>query len=196
MDANTMMVQPCIGLFAFIYITINSPLHFFNYSDLLSSLKNGQTFLDVGCCVGQDIRKLVYDGAPSENIYGSELRPEYIELGYELFRDRNSLKTKMIAPGNIYDLKDGKGGLNELAEKGGVDTIHASCFIHLFDYDGQIEVCTLLTKLLKDKKGSKLVGRQAGAWDGQARLLMTKASTNSKSMWLQVYRTFSRCIAF
>lgn len=99
----------------------------------------------------------------------------------------------MIAPGNVYDLKDGKGGLNELAGKGGVDTIHASCFIHLFDYEGQIEVCTLLTKLLKNKKGSKIIGRQAGAFDGQAKLLITQASANGKSMWLQDPTSFRRC---
>lgn len=67
----------------------------------------------------------MYDGAPAENIYGSELRPEYIQLGYDLFLDKQTLKAKMITPGNIFDVRDKKGGLYELVEKGGVDIIYA-----------------------------------------------------------------------
>lgn len=37
------------------------------YDEVLSRLKNEQRLLDLGCCFGQDIRKLVHDGVPSEN---------------------------------------------------------------------------------------------------------------------------------
>ena len=52
--------------------------------------------LDIGNCFGHDIRKLVFDGVPGGNLAGVELRPEFIELGYELFRDRETLGARMV----------------------------------------------------------------------------------------------------
>ena len=48
--------------------------------------------LDVGCCFGQDLRRLVVDGAPSENLVGLELKPQFLSLGYDLFADREFLQ--------------------------------------------------------------------------------------------------------
>lgn len=127
----------------------------------------------------------MYDGAPAENIYGSELRPEYIQLGYDLFLDKQTLKAKMITPGNIFDVRDKKGGLYELVEKGGVDIIYASAFIHLFDWEGQVEVCCLLSELLKYEKGSKILGRQIGTTDGNAQEFIHASAANGKTIWLQ-----------
>lgn len=31
------------------------------YPEVLERIKNGDQYLDIGCCVGQDIRKLVSD---------------------------------------------------------------------------------------------------------------------------------------
>lgn len=40
---------------------------------MVQRLKDGARYLDVGCCLGQDIRKLVADGVPSAHLYGVEL---------------------------------------------------------------------------------------------------------------------------
>ena len=53
-------------------------------------------FLDVGCCLGTDMRKLVFDGVPAQNLVGIELRQQYIDLGFDLFRDRNRLGAKIF----------------------------------------------------------------------------------------------------
>ncbi|KAF9734977.1 methyltransferase domain-containing protein [Paraphaeosphaeria minitans] len=50
----------------------------------------------MACCFGQGIRQLVADGAPPENIFGCDLRKEYVELGYQLFRDHGRLHGQLL----------------------------------------------------------------------------------------------------
>lgn len=115
-----------------------------------------QTYLDLGCCFGQDIRRLVYDGAPSDRCYGSDLRLDFMELGYDLFLDRETLKTKFI-PSDVFDPD---ADIKEL--DGQVDMLHAASFFHLFGLDQQKTVARRVVKLLKPQKDSLLVGRQVG----------------------------------
>ena len=59
--------------------------------DLLSRLEKGHALLDAGCRPGQDLRTLVFDGAPSaSNLYGLDISPAFFDLGFELFRDRHT----------------------------------------------------------------------------------------------------------
>ena len=37
------------------------------YDEVVSRLKKDSKLLDLGCCFGQDIRKLIHDGVPAEN---------------------------------------------------------------------------------------------------------------------------------
>ena len=69
------------------------------YPTVLRRLKSGnENFLDLGCCFGQELRKVAADGAPSARLYAcGDLRPEFFELGYKLFRDRDSLASTFIA---------------------------------------------------------------------------------------------------
>lgn len=61
---------PCIGQFRFLDLALcKQP----SYGTMLQRLKAGAKYVDIGCCIGQDIRKLVADGAPGENLYGAEL---------------------------------------------------------------------------------------------------------------------------
>lgn len=112
--------------------------------------------MDVGCCVGQDIRKLVFDGAPSENTYGSDLKTDFMDIGYELFLDKSTLKTTFIGA----DLFDTESDLKQLTGK--VDIIHTAFFFHLFDLEGQTQAVRRILRLFKDKVGCLLVGRQLG----------------------------------
>jgi len=134
-------------------VLVRSP----NYPLILERLKSGnENFLDLGCCFGQELRKLVADGAHSENLYGSDLRPEFFDLGYKLFRDKESLNSTFIAA----DIFDESSALSSL--DGNIDIIYAGSFLHLFGYDDQVKVCKRIVKLLRDKKGSLLLGRQVG----------------------------------
>lgn len=58
------------------------------------------------------------------------------------------------------DIFDPKSGLKELDGK--IDILYAGSFLHLFGYEKQLEISIRIAKLLKDKEGSLLVGRQVG----------------------------------
>ena len=84
---------PCIGQYRFLNLSLSQ--HFL-YDEVLGRLRATpqldqpeETFLDVGCCLGQDLRKLAYDGVPSTRLYGLDRDARFIGLGYELFRDRH-----------------------------------------------------------------------------------------------------------
>ncbi|KFY36400.1 hypothetical protein V494_05040 [Pseudogymnoascus sp. VKM F-4513 (FW-928)] len=148
---------PCIGLFRFVELNLRtSPL----YPTILSRLKGGkQNFLDLGCCLGSEIRQLVADGAPSENLYGTDLRYEFWELGYELFGDSDRLKASFFT-GDVFDPASELGKLD-----GTLDVLHAGLFFHLFSYEQQIEVAKRVIKLMRPVEGSLLVGWQVGSSD-------------------------------
>lgn len=105
-----MWPYPCLGQFRFLELNLANRTDL--YPRLLAGLRTGsQKFLDVGCCLGQDIRKLVYDGVPGECLVGLELEAGFIDLGYELFRDRDTLKARFIS-GSI--ISDGQEALKAL----------------------------------------------------------------------------------
>lgn len=122
------------------------------YPEVLSRVRQGQTFLDLGCCFGQDIRKLVYNGAPSDNIIGVDLEPHFLKLGYDLFCDRETLKARFYT-GDIFD----ENFLGDF--RGKVDIIFVGSFLHLFTFDQQQLIVAQLVKLLRPRKNSLVFGR-------------------------------------
>lgn len=128
------------------------------YLEILTRLKTGdEKFLDLGCAFGQDIRKLVVDGVDSSHCYGSDLLPDFIELGYELFQDKGKLQTKFFAA-NVFDETSSLAELN-----GTIDIISTNAFFHLFNWDQQKKASLRVVRLLKPKKDSLVVGRQLGS---------------------------------
>jgi SAM-dependent methyltransferase len=127
------------------------------YKEILERLHQGQRFLDLGCCFGQEIRQIAADGAPTENIYGCDLEAKFLELGYKLFRDREHLKARFLSA----DIFDKASPLSELA--GTLDMVYAGSFFHLFNYDGQFTAAKIAATLLRPQKGSMLFGRQTAS---------------------------------
>lgn len=144
----------------------------------------------MGCCFAQDIRKLVSDGAPSENIYGAELRKEFIDLGYDLFRDRNTLKSKFVI-GDIFD-DSAESWFHEL--RGRIDIIYAASIFHLFNWEEQVSMAERVVGLLKPVKGSMVLGRQRGNLQpaeyehrtNQGGTMFRHNEASWKRMWKQV----------
>lgn len=124
------------------------------YAEVLKRVKNGDKYLDLGCCFGQDIRKLVFDGAPAENIFGTELEQGFIDSGYDLFNDKNKLQAT-FAVGDFFESET--AGL----KKASFDIIHASQFFHLFSWDEQVEAMTKALLLLNTVPGSMMFGYMA-----------------------------------
>jgi hypothetical protein len=126
------------------------------YAEILNRIKNGDKFLDLGCCLGQEIRQLVFDGAPSENTYGSDLYGGYFPIGYELFQDQDRLQTTFIAS----DIFDDASNLTQL--EGEMDMIYTGALFHLFGLDEQKTIVLRAVQLLVPRSGSMVCGQQSG----------------------------------
>ena len=120
---------------------------------------------------------MVTDGAPQECLYGADLRPEFFDLGYKLFNDSKTLKSKFIAT----DIFDPSPQLIDLYKT--IDVIYAGAFLHLFGYAEQVEVCKQIVKLLRDKKDSLVLGRQVGNLEADE---VTHGNNKSKSRFRYV----------
>lgn len=86
------------------------------------------------------------------------MRPEFIDLGYDLFGDRDTLKSKFLI-GDIFDETTGSA-FRELDGK--VDIIYAASFFHLFNWEDQFDMTQRVVRLLKPVEGSLILGRQRG----------------------------------
>ncbi|KAH7386098.1 hypothetical protein BKA66DRAFT_415218 [Pyrenochaeta sp. MPI-SDFR-AT-0127] len=173
---------PCLGHWGFLELSIGkSPV----YNELLDRLKNGDKLLDIGCCLGQAVRKLVQDGAPSENIYASDLKKDFWDFGLDLFLDKATLKTNFIEA----DIFDANSGLHQL--NGKVDIVWASSFFHLFDWDGQVKAAKRTIQLLKPAPGSFICGRQGGKADPGTFVHVKKELTSywhNEESWTKLWK--------
>lgn len=152
-----MFPYPCVGNWGFLNLSImDSPV----YQEVLDRVKNGEQYLDVGCCMGQDIRKLAYDGAPHENMYGSDLEGDFWTIGYDMFVDKSTLRSEFIEA----DIFDDDSGLKELDGK--LNIVHAASFFHLWDWDEQFKAAKRVVKLLKAEPGVMIFGRQGAVPKG------------------------------
>ncbi|KAI9708135.1 MAG: hypothetical protein M1812_008122 [Candelaria pacifica] len=147
---------PCIGGATFLQLGISQTPF---YPEIISRVQNGEHLLDVGCCLGQDIRRIVFDGAPSENIYGTDLHGALMEVGYDLFLDRGKLRTTFIAA----DIFNPSSALVQL--HGQFDIIYAGSFLHLFDWETQVAAAKQFVTLLRPKKGVLIIGQGFGHLD-------------------------------
>jgi hypothetical protein len=133
----------------------------------------------------QTVRQLVNGGAPSGNIYGTDLQPEFIELGYKLFKDRDKLRSKFL----VADIFDSNSALADLNDQ--VDMVYAGSFFHLWGYEKQYEVSKAVVALLRPQADSMIFGRQIGASEASERTgatgLMYRHNVESfKKMWKNV----------
>lgn len=153
-EAWQIFPYPCIGQFRFLEPSF---AELDEYDEVVARLRSGQTFLDMACCFGQTIRQLVASGAPAENILGCDLEAEFIEMGYRLYRDRETLQTRFL----VADVFDAESELTRL--KGQVDMVYAGSFFHLWGYEKQVKVSKVVAALLRAVPGSMILGRQVGA---------------------------------
>lgn len=161
-----------------------------SYSSLLSRLcSSTTTFLDLGTCVGQDLRKLVYDGAPSQNLFGSDIFPQYESVGYELFRDRETFQGHFITA----DLFDTTSESPLVKTERTWDVINIVMFLHVFDWNTQILACKRVLQLLSRKSGSMIIGAQTGSTEPEEHVLKPPfvAEGEHKTVYRQSKETFT-----
>lgn len=137
------------------------------YTQALTLLRkrwHHNTFLDMGCCIGQVLRQLAFDGVCSNRLYGADLEPRFMEVGYELFRDKKKLRSNFVAG----DVLQASGNETSTADPlkmldGKITVVHASSFFHLFDWDDQVRAAKRIVRMLKPKDPNVFIfGRQVG----------------------------------
>ncbi|KAI0162497.1 hypothetical protein BJ166DRAFT_591362 [Pestalotiopsis sp. NC0098] len=150
---------PCIGEFWFIEQGL---LRHPDYSRVLAQVTKtpDSKFLDLGTCLGQDLRTLAYDGAPVSSLYGADMCEAWRDAGYSLFNDRDRLGPSHFITGDIFSDSD------DLAKTRGTwDIVHISMFLHLFSLPDQEAASRNILRLLKATPGSSIVGTQTGSLD-------------------------------
>jgi len=91
--------------------------------------KNREKLLNASCRFGQNIRKLVVDGAPSEDIHGLEINSKFIDLGYDFFRGQGKLRSSFI-------ISDILGDSEQLAPSTGkIDILVAIKLMHFWNWE-------------------------------------------------------------
>ncbi|KAF3904202.1 hypothetical protein ABW21_db0200942 [Orbilia brochopaga] len=123
----------------------------------------------MGCCFAQDLRALVHAGVPSENLYGADLRSTFIELSYDLFRDKDTLKSTFFH-GDVFDLSSFRvvgGDQSDLTFFGNlighIDIISARSFFHVFGAENEFNAACQMARILCPSRGSMIIGRQVGS---------------------------------
>ncbi|ETS77999.1 hypothetical protein PFICI_10061 [Pestalotiopsis fici W106-1] len=151
-EAWDIRAYPCIGLGSWLTPQLRRlPI----YDEILDRVKShGATLVDVGTFVGHDLRRLAYDGAPSDKLYGVDI-VSYADVSYDLFRDRETFKGHFI---QADILSDESAELNAL--KGNVDIIVVSQLLHQWTWDNQVKAAKALVDYTKP--GSLIVGNQIG----------------------------------
>lgn len=141
---------PCIGLGVWLTPQLcQLPV----YESILTRVKSGAALMDVGTFIGHDLRRLVYDGAPSERLYGVDI-VNHFDLGYEFFRDRDRFQGHFIEADFLSSSPE------LVALKGQIDIVLVSQLLHQWDWDNQVKAVETLISFTKP--GSSIVGNQIG----------------------------------
>jgi len=176
------------------------------YARVLDSGKTGNTLLlDLGCCMGSDLRKVVKDGYPSSNVFGCDLHREYLMLGHKLYQDADTCAINFFTadifdvsttpspdapaashPHDCHDLESLRGRLTH---------IYTGSLFHLFDEDNQRALALRLALLLTRKSGAVMFGRHQGMneegliGDHLGRIRYGHSPASWTRMWLDVFTT-------
>ena len=131
----------------------------------LSSTDGDYYLLDVGCGLGQDLRKLRYDGAQLQRIYGVDFEQGLIDSGFDLFMDSNESKNSFIAGDAMKD--DPFQWLKVFGLENGFNTVYVGNLFHLFDWSDQLLIAKNLISLTRKRNnpvvfGWQFAARQAG----------------------------------
>ena len=131
---------------------IKHPIFKTDIKPLLAS--SNTNVLDIGCCFGADLRYILYCGCSKEQIFGVDINAQLIDLGFDFFSDRDSLKDRFIAMDVLA--KNGNTFIEtalKMSKGKAFDIIFLGNIFHLLTEDE----CKLLTqivfKLIEPQKG-------------------------------------------
>ncbi|KAK6951376.1 hypothetical protein Daesc_007911 [Daldinia eschscholtzii] len=160
---------PCIGSFTYLHLLQfgDSQPEMQKATERLKAPGSQDTFLEIGGFICQTIRWLAYAGVDSKRLYGTDLHAEFLELGYEQFRDRETLNATLVA-GDML-LSDEEYAASPLARlfNGKMSIVHASNFFHLFSWESQLIICERIVRFFRSDLSADnpavLFGRHIGS---------------------------------
>ena len=112
--------------------------------------------LDYGCGTGDNVRQLIRDGFPRERITAFDINHESIDLGFDLYRDREALEELFVVAGTF------PFGPEEF------DTIYSASVIHVIADDAEFRNY-LANAHAALRPGGVLFGSTLGLAEGTAR---------------------------
>jgi SAM-dependent methyltransferase len=116
-----------------------------------------KTFLDIGCCMGTDLRSLVIDNLfKPKNLYGVDIEETFINVGFDLFQDKNKFEATFFL-GNF--LKDSDPF--QIQKHGQYDYVYCGSVFHLLS---NFEETKILASRAYEaiKSGGVFFGRTTG----------------------------------
>jgi SAM-dependent methyltransferase len=190
---------PCLGEFWFIEQGL---LRHPDYDRVLTRLRDSTIstptkFLDLGTCIGQDLRTLAYDRAPLSSLYGADVLPAFEAAGHGLFKDKDRFDSSHFITGDIFADED------DLAKsRGSWDMIHIAMFLHVFSLPRQEKACENILRLLRNAPLSIVFGTQTGRLDagelvlqppmcepGEHKTIFRHSKDTMKEMWEKVAKS-------
>ena len=127
--------------------------------------------------MGSEVRKLVFGGYPATNVLASDIRQEFIDLGYDLYEDRQTCGIRFFQDDLFSLLSAGvpkptstdslsRPGLSQVSRLsdlvGRVNHIYLGALFHLYTEDTQLAIALIVGTVLKREEGSVVFGRHQG----------------------------------
>ncbi|KAF4979563.1 hypothetical protein FZEAL_4267 [Fusarium zealandicum] len=173
---------PCVGRWKFLYIPDPKDPRYQQALFRLNVAGSRDVLLDLGCGVGQVIRQFRANGVDGAQLIGTDLQSKFIDIGYDLFQDRDLLGATFVA-GDMLDPADKQ----MTALRGKITMVHAGSFFHLFNWIQQLYMGKRLVEFLKPGTRNALIyGRQVGTNHPGP------SSTGNRSAYLHDQASFQR----
>ncbi|RDX41920.1 hypothetical protein OH76DRAFT_175124 [Lentinus brumalis] len=197
---------PCIVGFIFTQLRLSRLGTIYDRLLGLGKSRQHPILLDVGCCLGTDLRKLIADGYPRDSVIATDVVPEFWDLGHKLFKTSAETFPVRFLPGDIFDpafleptpptynrpptvapLPSSVRTLTDL--RGHVSAITICAVFHIFETEEtQLRLARALASLLSPEPGSMIVGlhtglREKGWWRGQTFHMFCHSPESWAEMW-------------
>jgi SAM-dependent methyltransferase len=179
---------PCMGLFTFLRMRICKNPAYNTVLKRLLTKENETTLVDLGCGLGQELRTLVAAGVPPTSLYGLEVMDGFVELGFELFKDKATMQSQFI----IADVLATPSVPAQL--QGKADFVFAGAFFHLFGWDDQLTLSKRAVEMLKPEAGSLIFGHQLGCVEAQENVVPEVPSGKAYLHNLESFRRLWRIV--